>query len=58
MKDTTVISGGVSKTELRKYIDDFSRVLILGHGSPLGLYGSGQFPSEDDYIIDEEMVVY
>lgn len=56
MKDTTVISGGVSKSEIREAIDTHTQVILLGHGTQLGLFGSGQFPIDDDYIIDETMV--
>jgi hypothetical protein len=48
MKDTADTSGGLSKKDFQRHIADFAQVMILGHGSQLGLYGSGQFPMEDD----------
>jgi len=53
--DKTVITGGLTKDELRKHIDDSDQVLILGHGSPAGLFSVGQFDGSN-YIIDAFMV--
>lgn len=52
----TVITGGITKDELRKHILDHDRVICCGHGSPVGLFGVGQFNIEDTYIIDDTMV--
>jgi len=48
----TVINGGISKSDLRKLIKNHDRVLMLGHGSHLGLLSVGQFPDASSYIID------
>jgi hypothetical protein len=56
LTDKTVINCGIPKSELRKLIDYHDRVLMLGHGSPLGLLNPGQFPDAGSYIIDDSMV--
>ncbi len=55
IQDKTLITGGISKTELRKLIEAHDRVIMLGHGSPWGLMSVGQFPYSGSYIIDETM---
>lgn len=53
IQDKTVITGGVTKSELRKLIKSHERVIMLGHGSPWGLLAVGQFPPKvGSYIID------
>jgi hypothetical protein len=57
MKDTTVITGnGVTQDELKKIIPDYDRVMIMGHGSPHGLFSAGGFVGQRGYIIDESFV--
>ena len=51
-----VIDGGINKIELKKLIDNHDRVIMLGYGSPYGLFSSNQFPIVGSYIIDESMV--
>ena len=52
ISNKTVINGGISKSDLRKLIKNHDRVLMLGHGTPLGLLSVGQFPDFGSYIID------
>lgn len=57
MRDTTVITGnGVTQDELRKIIPDYDRVMIMGHGSPYGLFTVGSFVGNRGYIIDQSFV--
>jgi len=57
IKNKTVISGGVTKDEVRDMMLDFDTILLCGHGSPNGLFSVGQFGSDTmGYIIDESMV--
>lgn len=56
LTNKTVITGGVTKSELKKYIDDSERVIMLGHGSPMGLLSVNQFPDCNSYVIDYTMV--
>jgi hypothetical protein len=53
LTDKTVITGGVTKKQLRLNILTNDRILCLGHGSSSGLFSGGQFP--DYYIIDYSM---
>jgi hypothetical protein len=55
LRDKTVITGGVTKLKLRKYIENYDRTIFCGHGSPKGLFGVNQFP-DGPYIIDDSMV--
>lgn len=52
----TIITGGVTKTELMKLIENHDRIIMLGHGSPWGLMSVGQFSYGGNYIIDLTMV--
>lgn len=56
LPNKTVITGGIAKPELRKYIRDFDRVICCGHGSPAGLFSVGWFPGAYPYVVDESMV--
>ena len=55
ISDATVINGGVSKDEIRELIKEHERIIMLGHGSPGGLFGVGQFGGWS-YVIDSTMV--
>ena len=52
IQDITLITGGISKTELKELIRNHDRIFMLGHGTPNGLLSVGQFPGMDSYIID------
>lgn len=56
--DKTIITGGITKEELKKLIEEHDRVMMCGHGSPYGLFSVGQFPGSNSrgYIIDDTMV--
>ena len=54
--DATIVTGGITLDEVDNLIRKHDRIIMLGHGSPSGLFAIGQFNSEDDYvshIIDE-----
>ena len=54
--DATVVTGGITLDEVDNLIRKHDRIIMLGHGSPSGLFAVGQFNSEDDYVshvIDE-----
>jgi hypothetical protein len=55
LKDKTVVTGGITKPELRVLIEIHDRILILGHGFQYGLVNPGQFPSAGLFIVDESM---
>jgi hypothetical protein len=52
----TVITGGVSKDELIELIESHDRVMMMGHGSPGGLFSIGQFKGPSGFIIDHTIV--
>lgn len=51
----TVITGGLTYDEVKKQIAEHDRIIMLGHGSPSGLFAVG-FSSPTGYIIDHNMV--
>ena len=54
--DLTLITEGVSKDYIKEQIKTHDRVMMMGHGSPGGLFAVGQFDGTNGYIIDESMV--
>lgn len=58
IQDKTVITGGISKGELIKLIEEHDRIMMMGHGSPGGLFSCGQFGTSGGYIIDQSIVPY
>lgn len=55
IENKTVITGGVNKRDIRELITSHDRVVMLGHGSPSGLFAVGGFRGET-IIIDHTMV--
>jgi len=51
-----VITGGLTFMELRKLISEHERIIMMGHGSPVGLFSMGRFKTWGGYIINKEMV--
>jgi len=56
LPDKTVITGGITKYQLRKEICLHDRIIMCGHGSLSGLFSVGKFPHSYPYIIDDTMV--
>lgn len=56
LSDKTVITGGMTRAEVQKQIRCHDRVMMLGHGSQLGLFSVGRFPEAYPYIIDRAVV--
>ncbi len=56
IKNKTVITGGIGKKELDELIRTHDRVMMMGHGSPFGLFSVGQFKNSRGYIIDQTTV--
>ena len=54
--DKTLVTGGVSVTELAEMIDNHDRIMMMGHGSPWGLFSVGKFKNTGGYIIDNSLV--
>ena len=49
----TLVRGGCSQEQLKDMIREHDQVLMMGHGSPLGLMSVGQFWSKGGHIIDD-----
>ena len=56
LPNKTVITGGTTKNDLLKHIENHDRTICCGHGSPMGLLSIGQFLDCGSYIIDDSMV--
>jgi hypothetical protein len=56
IENKTVITGGISKNELNYLIRDHDRIMMMGHGSPGGLFSVGQFKGSGGYIIDRTTI--
>lgn len=56
--EKTIIDGGVSKSDVVELIRKHDRVMMMGHGSPHGLFAMGQFVTYAPYIIDYTIVPY
>ena len=56
IENKTVITGGITKEELHELIKSHDRVMMMGHGSPFGLFSIGQFKKCGGYIIDHTIV--
>ncbi len=48
----TVITGGCSKADVQQLIREHDRIMMMGHGSPAGLFSVGMFQYSNGYIID------
>lgn len=44
--DVTIIRGGMSKDEVDEQIKQHDRIMMMGHGSPGGLFSVGQFGTQ------------
>jgi hypothetical protein len=56
--NATVLTEGL-KSDVIKLIKEYDRVMMMGHGSPWGLFGVGRFREDSHYptyIIDNDIV--
>ena len=56
IENKTVITGGISKSEVQQLIREHDRVMMMGHGSPNGLFSVGKFSGANGLIIDHTTV--
>ena len=54
--DVTIIRGGITKDELNEQIEQHDRIMMMGHGSPGGLFSVGQFDGNYGFIINHDTV--
>ena len=55
-EDKTVITGGINEEQLVELIKTHDRVMMMGHGSPHGLFNVGKFKIPEMYVIDKRHV--
>jgi hypothetical protein len=53
--DVTIVRGGMNKNEVDEQIKQHDRIMMMGHGSPGGLFSVGQFESQG-FIINHTTV--
>jgi len=56
LNDKTVVSDGITKSEVRLLVEIHDRIILLGHGCPYGLLNQRQFDGAGLLIVDESMV--
>jgi hypothetical protein len=56
ISDAIILNGGASKDQVKELMTQHDRIIMLGHGSPFGLFSVGQFVGNNGYIIDSTMV--
>lgn len=55
LNDKTVVSDGITKSEMRVLMEIHDRIIMLGHGFHYGLVNPGQFPGAGLFIVDSSM---
>jgi hypothetical protein len=55
-EEVTIIRGGMMRSEVDRAILEHDRIMMMGHGSPQGLFSVGRFPGTLGYIIDGRTV--
>jgi len=50
--DKTVVTGGESADDIIRLIESHDRVMMMGHGSPYGLFSMGNFNMGSPYVIN------
>lgn len=56
LPNTTVTTGGISYMDVKQLIREHDQVIMMGHGSPHGLFSRSRFLNSGGYIIDLMMV--
>ena len=52
LDDVTLVRGGIGQEQIRDLIGCHDQTMMMGHGTPDGLWSVGQFPDALDYVID------
>ena len=55
-EDKTVLVTGATDKEIRELIQSHDRVMMMGHGSPHGLFSVGGFKGKSPYLINKTHV--
>jgi len=58
ISEATIIHAGVSKAQIKQLITEHDRIIMMGHGSPSGLFSCAKFGDNDysGFVIDSTMV--
>ena len=56
INNKSVYRGGLSKKEIIQKIKTHDRIIMMGHGSPWGLFNVGGWKCKNGHIIDIDMV--
>jgi len=58
ISEATIIHGGIGKGQIAKLISEHDRIIMMGHGSPSGLFSCAKFGDNDysGFVIDYKMV--
>jgi len=55
LDEATVVTEG-TKDEVEQLIEQHDQIIMLGHGSPWGLFSVGKFKTDNGYVIDNSFV--
>lgn len=55
--DVTVITGGCTKADVAKAIDEHDHIIMMGHGTPQGLLAMGQFNGKPKPVVKPSTAV-
>ena len=58
ISEATIIHSGIGKGQIAKLISEHDRIIMMGHGSPSGLFSCAKFGDNDysGFVIDYKMV--
>jgi len=56
IEDATIVNSCEDRHELRELVATHDQILMMGHGSPEGLWGRGQFGRSIDHFNDKPIV--
>ena len=54
--EVTIVRSGLTKDEINKQIEKHDRIMMMGHGSPNGLFSVGRFAEAWGYVVDQTTV--
>ena len=55
-ENVLVVSGNITKPALLKMVQQYDRIIMMGHGSPDGLLAMNQFKTNSPYIVDKSFI--
>ena len=55
-ENVLVVSGNVTKPAILNMVQQYDRIIMMGHGSPDGLLAMNQFKTDSPYIVDKSFI--